>query len=232
MKINKTIGSYVLTNYHSDLDSLFTLAHEMGHYISNDLDDGERKVITILSEVNAIVTELIVLKYLLNNANTIEEKGIYIEYYIEFFRENMFSQVMFTEFEIDLHTKIPNNDYFEPYHLKELYKQHLRNYYLSSNIENSEEAFGFLRIPHFFTPFYSFNYSLAFLLGIEIVNNLLVDKSFLKKYVMILRKISQYEDIEDFLKDLNIEVNNETIKKSFSELSSLINDFDFVLNKN
>ncbi|RCW65901.1 M3 family metallopeptidase [Saliterribacillus persicus] len=232
VKINNNIGSYLLTNYHSDLDSLFTLAHEIGHYISNDLDDGDRKVITILSEVNAIVTELIVLKYLLNNANTIEEKGMYIEYYIEFFRENIFSQVMFTEFEIDIHTKIPNTAYFEPYHLKELYKQHLRNYYINTNIENSEEAFGFLRIPHLFTPFYSFNYSLAFLLGIEIVNNLLIDKRFLKKYVISLRKISQYEDFEDFLKDLNIEINNETIKKSFSELSSLINDFEFVLNKN
>ena len=97
------IEPYVSLNYENDIDSVSTLAHEMGHamhsYYSNKNQDYINADYPIfLAEIASTVNEVLLSNYLIDNTNDVNEKIYYIVEFLDKFKGTVYRQMMFAEF--------------------------------------------------------------------------------------------------------------------------------------
>lgn len=169
---------YVLLNYQSNLDSVFTLAHEMGHaihsYYTNNNQPSIYSGYTIfVAEVASICNESLLLHYLLENSEDIDEKRYLINNYLEKFRGTLFRQVMFAEFEMLTHEKVESGETLTKDSLCDMYYELNKKYYGDGMSEDRLIEMEWARIPHFYTPFYVYQYATGFAAAIAISKRIL-----------------------------------------------------------
>ncbi len=104
---------YILMNYNNRLDDVFTLAHEMGHAMNSYYTNRNEAYpysghSLFTAEVASTCNEAVLMKYMMKNATTKEEKIILLNQYINQIRGTFFTQVMFAEFELAIHNHVEN----------------------------------------------------------------------------------------------------------------------------
>lgn len=95
---------YVLLNYDETLDSMLTLAHEMGHALNADYSNAAQAYVNcenpiFLAEIASTANELLALRHLLDRASDDNKRLYYLNQLAETIRGTFFTQVMFAEFE-------------------------------------------------------------------------------------------------------------------------------------
>jgi oligoendopeptidase F len=96
------VHPFVLLNHHDDLDSLFTLTHEMGHAMHSYYSSKFQPQITagytiFVAEVASTVNEVLLINYLLKTTkDEIMQKHL-VNHFIDKFRGTFFTQVMFAD---------------------------------------------------------------------------------------------------------------------------------------
>ena len=184
---------YVLLNYQNRLDDVSTLAHELGHamhryYSNNNQDyyysDNEIFVAEIASTVNEILLKL----YLLNNTNNKNEKlNIYNEL-MDDIKNTIYRQTMFAEFEINIHKLVDEDEVLSASRLNKLYYDLVKKYHGDNVIIDEDIKYEWSRIPHFYTPFYVYQYATGLSIAIDIAYKIYKgDSEMLKKYLEFLK---------------------------------------------
>ena len=102
------------------------------------------------------------LNYLLDNAESKEERLYLLNYDLEGYRGTVFRQVMFAEFERIIHGKIDNGEALTPDVLCEEYYELNKKYYGPKLIVDDNIAMEWSRIPHFYYNFYVYKYAIGF----------------------------------------------------------------------
>ena len=183
---NKRTGAYenaiygkhpfVLCNYENDLESVFTLAHELGHamhtYYSNKNQPRAMAGYTIfLAEIASTTNEMLLLSYLLKNEKGNNKFALYNKLF-DNVKATIFRQTMFSEFEADIH-KMQEEE-------KPLTKDLLCNHYYDlckkyfGKVKLVKEiAYEWARVPHFFTEFYVYKYATGLVCAINFAQNIL-----------------------------------------------------------
>ena len=161
------VHPYVLLNYQNNLDNTFTLAHEMGHalhsYYSNHNQDYVNSSYSIfVAEVASICNESLLTNHLLNTAASDNEKAYLLDHYLNSFRGTLFRQTMFAEFEKITHQMTADGQSLTADVLCDIYHQLNRDYYGPDIIIDHEIDIEWARIPHFYTPFYVYQYATGF----------------------------------------------------------------------
>ncbi|MBQ4068054.1 MAG: oligoendopeptidase F [Lachnospiraceae bacterium] len=183
---------YVLLNYQSNLDSVFTLAHEMGHaihsYYTNETQPSVYSGYTIfVAEVASICNESLLLHHLLENIDSKDEKIYLINNYLEKFRGTLFRQVMFAEFELLTHEKVEAGEFLTKDSLCEMYYDLNKKYYGEEIADDKLIEMEWARIPHFYTPFYVYQYATGFAAAIALSGKILKDgEGAVKDYMKFL----------------------------------------------
>lgn len=155
---------YVLLNYNDSLDSMLTLGHEMGHAMNAYYTNQTQAYInsstpTFNAEVASTTNEMLVLRYLIQNAKSDEEKLYYLDRLAEDIRGTFFAQVMYAEFEQQIHERVENGNALSVDSLNEMWGNILGKYY-GSDFELTDDAkLGWSRIPHFYMNFYVYQYA-------------------------------------------------------------------------
>lgn len=95
-------------SYTDSLDSVLTLAHEMGHslhswYSDHDQPPAYAGYTIFVAEVASTCNEVILFQHMIRQAGTREEKESLIFQLLDRFRSVMFRQTMFAEFEWETH---------------------------------------------------------------------------------------------------------------------------------
>ena len=106
---------YILMNYTDDLDSVFTLAHELGHSMHSYYSRQNNPYIysgytLFVAEVASTFNELLLLDYLLKNAEDPKEKIYLINHYLDSYKGTVFRQTQFAEFEKLTHSRVENKE--------------------------------------------------------------------------------------------------------------------------
>ena len=96
---------YVLLNHKDNLESMFTLAHEMGHaahsYLSNRTQAPVyRDYVIFVAEVASTCNEALLMEYLLQHTTDKRERAALINHFLEQFKGTLYRQTMFAEFEL------------------------------------------------------------------------------------------------------------------------------------
>lgn len=112
-----------------------------------------------LAEVASTFNEELLIRRLLENAKSKEEKIFLINQKIDDIRGTLFRQTLFAEFELAIHTLAEQDIPLTPRKLNEVYRE-LNAFYFGPEVTldptlDSEWA----RIPHFYYDFYVFQYA-------------------------------------------------------------------------
>lgn len=157
---------YILMNYEEkSINSLFTLIHEAGHsmhsYYSKKHQPYPSHDYTIfVAEVASTLNETLLGQYLLKKYEADPRMKAYIlNREIENIRATFFRQTLFAEFENIIHGLAAQNKSLTMETLTGEYKKLLEIYFGDHLVIDEVLALECLRIPHFYSSFYVYQYA-------------------------------------------------------------------------
>nr|MDD6335872.1 oligoendopeptidase F [bacterium] len=166
---------YVLLNHRDNLDSAFTLAHEMGHamhsYYSNKNNPYPTAQYNILvAEVASTVNEVLLLEYMLARATDRRERMYLINHFLESVRGTVYRQTMFADFEKRTHAAQEAGQPLTVESMSDMYADLNRRYYGPRMHTGEDIAIEWARIPHFYNAFYVYKYATGFSSAVALVS--------------------------------------------------------------
>ncbi|CAG7643129.1 oligoendopeptidase F [Paenibacillus allorhizosphaerae] len=184
---------YVLLNHNNTLDSMFTLAHEMGHALHSYLSDANQPKISaqytiFVAEVASTVNEVLLIHHLLNNTADAKLKRYLVNHFIDTIKGTFFTQVMFAEFEKIVHEKAMRGEALTADSFSETYESLFRTYNGEQVVLDPELKYGWSRIPHFYNAFYVYKYATGIASAISIATRILDgDQETVQSYLTFLK---------------------------------------------
>ena len=171
---------YVLLNHKDNLDSMFTLAHEMGHALHSYHSCKYQPVNTsdyviFVAEVASTCNEVLLMKYLLAHTDDKKQKAYLINHFLDQFKGTVYRQTMFAEFELMLGQMAERGDTLTAEKLCEKYLELNKLYFGPDMISDDGIALEWARIPHFFYNYYVFQYATGFSAAVAIANRILTE---------------------------------------------------------
>lgn len=158
---------YVLLNHKDNLNSMFTLAHEMGHAMHSYLSDTNQEYryaqyTIFLAEVASTLNEALLMDYLLKKSTDPKEKMYLLTYYADQFRTTVFRQTMFAEFEKLIHERAEAGESLTPQDFSRIYYDLNKKYHGDGMVVDQDIEMEWARIPHFYNSFYVYKYATGF----------------------------------------------------------------------
>ncbi len=215
------VHPYVLLNYQENLNNVFTLAHEMGHALHSWYSDQNQPYIyagykIFVAEVASTCNEALLIRHLIEKTEEPGKKAYLINYFLEQFRTTLFRQTMFAEFEKVTHELQEKGETLTADRLCDIYYGLNQEYFGNDMTIDREIELEWARIPHFYTPFYVYQYATGFSAAIALSKKIFEEgesaveayKSFLKggssKYPLDLLRMAgvdmrQKKPVEDAL---------------------------------
>ena len=179
-----TYGShpYVLLNFHGTLNDVFTLAHEMGHSIHSWYSDKNQPFTyagykIFVAEVASTCNEALLIRHLLGKTEDKKEKAYLLNHFLESFRGTLFRQTMFAEFENMAHKKGAAGESLTAQNLCREYHQLNADYFGGEMTVDPQIDYEWERIPHFYTPFYVYQYATGFSAAVAISSRIMKGES-------------------------------------------------------
>ena len=156
----------------------FTLAHEMGHSLHSYYSRKNQPYIysgykIFVAEVASTCNEAILIHYMLEKAESKEEKLYLLNHFLEKFKGTLYRQTMFAEFEKIVHQKAEAGEALNTEALCDIYKKLNEQYFGPEMIIDDEISLEWMRIPHFYTPFYVYQYATGFSAAIALSSRIL-----------------------------------------------------------
>lgn len=193
---------FVLLNHQDDLNSVFTLIHEMGHAMHTWFSSGNQPYIyagykIFVAEVASTVNEALLIKHLLSETEDPKRKAVLVNYFLEQFRTTLFRQTMFAEFEMKVHDMVMKGESIDAEVLNEIYLQLNKDYYGEDMVSDEAIKVEWSRIPHFYSPFYVYQYATGFSAAIALSVRILTgDEDKIGAYLSFLKSGSSDYPIE------------------------------------
>lgn len=205
---------FILLNYTKNLDSVFTLIHEMGHsihsYYSKTAQDyaySDYKI--FVAEVASTCNECLLMHDLLKKTTDKEQRKYLLNHYLDSFKGTLFRQTMFAEFEKTAHDYCAQGKPLTAEALSQMYLE-LNQKYFGPDMEKDEEiAYEWMRIPHFYTPFYVYQYATGYSAAVALSAKILKEgKPAVDAYMSFL-KGGESKDPIDLLKMAGVDMTTE-----------------------
>ena len=161
------VHPYVLLNQKDNLDSAFTLAHEMGHAMHSYLSSKEQPYIysdyvLFVAEVASTCNESLLMQHMLKKTTDKKQRAVLINYFLEQFRTTVYRQVMFAEFELKIHQLAESGETLTAQRLCEIYYDLNKLYYGPDMVVDQQIEMEWARVPHFYRHFYVYQYATGF----------------------------------------------------------------------
>jgi oligoendopeptidase F len=169
---------YVLLNTKDNLDSLFTLAHEMGHALHSYHSCKYQPVSTsdyviFVAEVASTCNEVLLMRHLLSKTTDKKERAYLLNHFMDQFKGTVYRQTMFAEFELMMGRMSENGEALTADLLCEKYHEINKLYFGPDMISDEGISLEWARIPHFFYNYYMFQYATGFSAAVAIANRIL-----------------------------------------------------------
>lgn len=217
---------FILLNYTKNLDSVFTLIHEMGHSIhsyysitAQDYAYSDYKI--FVAEVASTCNECLLMHDLLKKTTDKEQRKYLLNHYLDSFKGTLFRQTMFAEFEKTAHDYCAQGKPLTAEALSQMYLE-LNQKYFGPDMEKDEEiAYEWMRIPHFYTPFYVYQYATGYSAAVALSAKILKEgKPAVDAYMSFL-KGGESKDPIDLLKMAGVDM---TTEKSVADALALFGE--------
>ena len=225
---------YILLNYNNSLDSVSTLAHELGHgcyeYLSSKKQNYSNARPSIFThEVASTTNEALLYEVLIRNATNDQEKAYYITQYLDLIKNTLFMQTMYAEFEKTIHEMAEDSKNLNALVLDDIWGQLLEKYYGKDYKLDQLSKVGWSRIPHFYNSFYVYKYATGCSAGVSFAQDILKNGS--DDYIEFLKKGGSDYPI-NLLKSAEVNLEStKPIQDTINKFDSLLEELEKLLNK-
>ena len=184
---------YLLLNFEGKYEDVTTLAHELGHsmhtfYSCSSQPYNLSSYNIFVAEVASTVNELLLVHYLIEHSSSKEEKLFLLNQLMELYKATIFRQVMFAEFERDMHHDLENGTVLTNEYLSDHYYQLVQKYFGKDVVCDELIKNEWMRIPHFYYNFYVYKYAIGLSCATKIVNGIINDEEgAIEKYLEFLK---------------------------------------------
>lgn len=225
---------FVLLNHKDNLDSMFTLAHEMGHTIHSYLSTKNQPVNCsdyeiFVAEVASTCNEVLLMKYLLSKTADKASRAYLINNFLEQFKGTVYRQTMFAEFELFMGRECEKGETLTAEKLNAKYLELNKQYFGPAMVSDDQIALEWSRIPHFFYNYYVFQYATGLSAAVFIANRILNEgEKAVRDYKKFLSSGGSADPIS-LLKIAGVDMSSpEPINSALDLFGQLINEMDAI----
>ena len=173
------VHPYVLLNHSDDLGGAMTLAHELGHsmhtYYSNLNQPYVKSNYSLfVAEVASTCNEVLLMRHLMKKHRDDPKAAAFLcNQLLEEFRTTVFRQTMFAAFEKESHAMYERGEALTDEALSSMYYALNQKYYGAACTVDQVVDSEWMRIPHFYTNFYVYQYATGFSAAVAIATRIL-----------------------------------------------------------
>lgn len=226
---------YVLLNYNNSIDNFFTVAHEMGHALHTHYTHHTQPYIyedypTFVAEVASTANEALLINYLLENARDKKERMNLINYYIEQIIGTFYTQVMFSEFEKAIHDQVEQGGALSAESMRKIYGDLYKKYWGPELSMEDWNDLGGLRIGHFYSSYYVFQYATSYAAAQAITQSILEGDTLARDSYLNMLTFGGSRYPIDQLKAAGVDMTEpEAVDATISLFSGLVDEMDRLL---
>ena len=171
---------FMLLNQKDNLDSMFTLAHEMGHslhswYSTKNQPYCTSNYVIFVAEVASTCNEILLMRYLLEHTDDKVQKAYLINHFLDSFKGTLYRQTMLAEFELIMGQMAESGEALTADVLCKKYRDLNALYFGPDMISDEEIGLEWARIPHFFYNYYMFQYATGYSAAAAIASRILAE---------------------------------------------------------
>jgi oligoendopeptidase F len=193
---------FILMNFQGNRDSMYTLAHELGHsmhsfYTRTHQPYPYGDYTIFVAEVASTLNEGLLTEYLLRTTTDRALRMAILNQSLEDFRGTLFRQTMFAEFEQRVHDLAEQDEPLTADSLSALYRALNEKYYGAEVTIDELINIEWARIPHFYSSFYVYQYATGISAASALVQQILQEgKPAVDRYLKFLASGSSDYSIE------------------------------------
>ena len=183
---------FVLMNYNDTVDSMFTLAHEMGHALHSHYSNRRQPFVKsqysiFVAEVASTLNEGLLAQHLLAKATDDLDRLYVLVRQMDDTVATFFNQVMYARFELTIHEEIEKGGALSPDRLNGLWRELTQKYYGSNMVVDDLTPLKWSRIPHFYLNFYVYQYATSYAASQAILSKVIAgEPGIVAKYLELL----------------------------------------------
>ena len=237
------VHPYMLLNYNKTLDSVFTLAHELGHTLHTLYSDENQPFsmadyTIFVAEVASTFNERLLLDYMLENTNDPKERIALLEQEIGNIVGTFYFQALLADYEYQAHKLAEAGEPITAEVLSKIMEDLFDKYY-GDIIEKDDLIYIFwARVPHFFnSPFYVYQYATCFASSAILYEKMINSsdetekKQTLEKYIQLLSSGGNDFPMEQ-LKKAGVDLSKiETIEAVAKQFDLLLDKLEVEIGK-
>ena len=227
----------VFGNFTEDFNSVSGICHELGHAVNSYYSDRNQpphlsqfRIIT--AEVASLTNEMILSNYIVKTSKDKNEKLSAIENILNVFSNNFFGTLSEGSiFEKVSHLKSDNNEALSDIDFNNIFDDITKKFYGKDVIRDEKIKYNWCRVPHFYTSFYYYKYSIGVSCACYCASKILNgDKEFLNKYIDFLKLGDSMMPLDEF-KFIGIDLEKpEVIEEAIKYFDNLIDEFETIYN--
>ncbi len=223
---------YVLLNQADNINSMFTIAHEMGHALHSYYTWQKMPYVyaghkIFVAEVASTCNEALLMEYMLKTTTDKKARKYLINYFLEQFKGTFFRQTMFAEFEKLTHEAVENGQPLTCEGMCKMYHDLNRKYFGDNIVIDERIDMEWARIPHFYNAFYVYQYATGYTAAIALSRGILSEgQPAVDRYIDFLTKGSSEYSI-DLLKGAGVDMTSaEPFEKAMAVFKDLLDKME------
>ncbi len=219
---------YLLLNHNGTLDSVFTLAHELGHslhsYYSNASQPYHYADYEIfVAEVASTTNEILLSEYLLANTDDPAFRCYLLSHLANDIRSTVYRQTMFAEFELLIHELAAQGEPLTADLLSEKYYGLNRIYYGDAVEPDQDIELEWARIPHFYYNFYVYKYATGMSTALLLAKNILAGDPAKRDAYFGFLKAGDSKDVLDIMRDAGVDLSRpEPVENAVAQFGKIV----------
>ena len=223
---------YILLNHKNNLNSTFTLAHELGHSLHTHYSNANQHYSNanypiFLAEVASTTNEMLLHFHLFEKAQSREMRLYLLDHLFTQFRGTLYRQVQFAEFERDIHAMAERGEPLTAQSLSDAYEALNVKYYGPDMARHDKIRFEWTRIPHFYYNFYVYKYSTSFAAAQYFAKKIFDGDTVVRDRYLAFLKSGSSKDPLDTLIEAGVDLrDSKPIEAAFRVFEEALDEFE------
>ena len=221
---------YIMMNYTGTIDSVSTIAHEMGHSMHTLLANTHQPphyadYTLFVAEIASTVNENLLIEQLLKQDIDDKTRLYLLNQYLENFKGTVYRQTMFAEFEKLAHEEVEKGGALSSEWLSSTYEKLVKLYFGEEMVMDEEVRYEWARIPHFYRSFYVYVYATGYCSAVALSEKILKEgEPAVKKYLEFLSMAGSQYPLDE-LKHGGVDLTTpEPIRMALQKFNDIVAD--------